>query len=224
MLSPSRRRTVTLRDGARATLRSIAPEDGPLLAAAFERLSEESRYRRFFTTKSELSATELAYFVDVDHRDHEAIIAIGPSSGEALGVARYIRSSDDAELAEVAVTVVDDWQRRGLGRALLDRLTYHARREGVRRFSALVQSDNPNALALLEGAGDIRQQSHTGVVELVIELPPERGIGAQLARALRAAAAGSLVPARALAERVAVSLESSPRLPERALHGSGEGR
>ena len=213
MSTPSRRRTIILRDGARVTLRPIAPEDRPLLVAAFGRLSEESRYRRFFTTKSELSATELAYFVDVDHKDHEAIIAIDPSSGEALGVARYIRSRDDAEVAEVAVTVVDDWQRRGLGRALLDRLTYHARREGVRRFSALVQSDNPKALGLLEGAGDTRHQSDAGVVELVIELPPKRGMGAQLARALRAAAAGSLVPAKARAQRVAVGVESSPRPP-----------
>jgi GNAT superfamily N-acetyltransferase len=161
-----------------------------------------------------LSAAELAYFVDVDHRDHEAIIAIDPSSGEALGVARYIRLRDDAEGAEFAVTVVDDWQRRGLGRALMDRLTYHARRAGVRRFSALVQSDNPNALALVTGAGDTRQHSHTGVVEVVIELPPKRGMGAQLARALRAAAAaGSLVPGKALAQRVAVGVESSPRPP-----------
>ena len=66
-----------------------------------------------------MSAAELAYLVDVDHKDHEAIIAIDPSSGEALGVARYIRSKDDAQVAEVAVTVADDWQRRGLGRALL---------------------------------------------------------------------------------------------------------
>jgi GNAT superfamily N-acetyltransferase len=177
MLSSSRRRTVTLRDGARVTLRSIAPEDGPLLAAAFERLSEESRYRRFFTRKSELSAAELAYFVDVDHRDHEAIIAIDPSSGEALGVARYVRLRDDAEGAEFAVTVVDDWQRRGLGRALMDRLTYHARRAGVRRFSALVQSDNPNALALVKGAGDTRQHSHTGVASSSLSCPPNAGSG-----------------------------------------------
>jgi len=180
---PSRRRTITLRDGARATLRPIAPEDKPLIAATFERRSEESRYRRFFTTKNELSAAELAYLVDVDHTDHEAIIAIDPSNGEALGVARYIRFKDDAEVAEVAVTVADDWQRRGLGRALLDRWTYHARREGVRRFSALVQGDNPGALGLREGVGDTRQQRDSGVVELVIELPPKRGMGAQLAGA-----------------------------------------
>jgi nucleotide-binding universal stress UspA family protein/GNAT superfamily N-acetyltransferase len=215
MSTPSRRRTITLGDGARVTLRPIAPEDEPLVAASFERLSEESRYRRFFTTKHELSAAELAYLVDVDHKDHEAIIAIDPSSGEALGVARYVRLKDDAEVAEVAVTVADDWQRRGLGRALLDRLAYCARREGVRRFSALVQGDNPRALRLLTDVGDTQRQWDTGVVELVVELPPKRGMGAQLARALRAAAAGSLVPAKTLAQRVAAGVESSPRRPLR---------
>jgi nucleotide-binding universal stress UspA family protein/GNAT superfamily N-acetyltransferase len=213
MSTPSRRRTITLRDGARVTLRPIAPDDKPLIAATFERLSEASRYRRFFTTKHELSAAELAYLVDVDHKDHEAIIAIDPSNGEALGVARYIRLKDDADVAEVAVTVADDWQRRGVGRALLDRLTYHARREGVRRFCALVQGDNPGALRLLADVGDTRQQRDSGVVELVIELPPKRGMGAQLARALRAAAAGSLVPAKTLAQHVAVGVGSSPRPP-----------
>ena len=216
MASPSRRKTITLRDGARVTLRPIAPEDKPLLAAIFERLSEESRYRRFFTPKNELSPAELDYFVDIDHEDHEAIIAIDPSSVEGLGVARYVRSNDDGEVAEVAVAVADDWQGRGLGRALLDRLTYRARREGVRRFSALVQSDNPASLGLLAGVGNTRRQWDSGVVELVIELPPKRGMGAQLARALRAAAAGTLVPAKTLAHRVAVVVGSSPRPPVQA--------
>jgi nucleotide-binding universal stress UspA family protein/L-amino acid N-acyltransferase YncA len=211
MASPSWRKTRTLRDGTRVTLRPIAPEDKPLLAAIFERLSEESRYRRFFTTKDELSPAELDYFVDIDHQDHEAVIAIDPSSGEGLGVARYIRWKEDAEAAEVAVTVADDWQGRGLGRVLLDRLTYRARREGVRRFSAFVQSDNPASLGLLAGVGDTRSQSDGGVVELLIELPPKRGMGAKLTRALRAAAAGTLVPARTLGHRVASGVGSSAR-------------
>ena len=196
-------------------LRPIAPEDGPLVAASFERLGKESRYRRFFTSKTELSAAELDYLVDVDHHDHEAIVAIDPSSGEGLGVARYVRSAEDPELAEVAVTVADDWQGRGLGRALLDRLTYRARREGVRRFSALVQSDNWRSLGLVAGAGESQRWSDTGEVELVvIELPPKRGIGARLARALRAAADGSLVPTQTFAHRVAVGVglpHPSPR-------------
>lgn len=136
MATRSWRKTISLRDGARATLRPIAPEDKPLLAAMIERLSEESRYRRFLTSNNEMSPADLDYLVDVDHCDHEAIIATDPSSVEAPGVARYIRAKDDAEVAEIAVIVADDWQGRGLGRALLDRLTYRARREGVRRFSA----------------------------------------------------------------------------------------
>jgi len=211
MPPPSRRRTITLPDGARLTLRPIALEDKPLILASFERLSEESRYRRFFTTINTLSPSALDYLVDVDHRDHEAIVALEPSSGEVLGVARYIRSTQDAECAEVAVTVADDWQGRGLGRALLDRLTYRARQEGVRRYSALVQADNPASLGLLAGAGETRRRWDTGVVELLVELPPQRGMGARLGRALRAAAAGTLVPAKTLVDRVAVAVETPPR-------------
>ena len=196
------RKTITLRDGTRVTLRPIGLQDRPLLAASFERLSEESRYRRFLTAKSRLSAAELEYFVDVDHVNHEAIVAVERFGGEGLGVARYIRWADDGEVAEVAVTVADDWQRRGIGRALLDRLTYRARREGVRRFSALVLSDNLASLQLLASVGETHRQSDTDVIELLIELPPKRGIGAQLARALRAVAAETMVPAHTLAQRV----------------------
>jgi nucleotide-binding universal stress UspA family protein/RimJ/RimL family protein N-acetyltransferase len=214
MPTPSRRRTITLRDGARVTLRPISSEDKLLLAASFARLSPVSRYRRFFTSKDELSAAELDYFVDVDHSDHEAIVAIDRSSGELLGVARYIRANHDADVAEVAVTVADDWQQRGLGRALVDRLTYRARREGVRKFSALVQADNPASLGLLEGVGDTQRRLDAGLVKLVVELPPKQGIGARLAQALRAAAAGTLVPAHTLTHRA--DSPTTPRPPRRS--------
>jgi nucleotide-binding universal stress UspA family protein/GNAT superfamily N-acetyltransferase len=207
-------RTVTLRDGARVRLRPIVPEDKAPLAASFERLSEQSRYRRFLTTKSKLSAAELAYLVDeVDHSDHEAIVALEPATGSILGIARYVRSKDDPQAAEVAVTVADDWQRRGLGRALLDRLTYRARREGVRRFSALVLGENRPALGLFAGFGEAHQHRDASEIELLIDLPPERGMGAQLGRALRAAGAGTLLPARTLAQRVAIGVGPSAQVP-----------
>jgi nucleotide-binding universal stress UspA family protein/RimJ/RimL family protein N-acetyltransferase len=196
MASPARGKTVTLRDGTRVRLRPIAPEDKPVLAASFDRLSEESRYRRFFMSKKKLSAAELDYLVDVDHTNHEAIVAVEAASGEGLGVARFVRSTDDPESAEVAVTVADDWQGRGVGRALLERLTYRARREGIRRFSAVVLADNQASVALLEGVGETRRTFAPGEVELVIELPPERGMGIRLTRALRAVATGVLTPAR----------------------------
>jgi nucleotide-binding universal stress UspA family protein/GNAT superfamily N-acetyltransferase len=213
-------RTVTLRDGARVRLRPISAADRLLLAESFERLSEQSRYRRFLTAKEKLSGGELDYLVDgVDHVDHEAIVALDPLTGQLLGIARYVRSKEDPEIAEVAVTVADNWQRRGLGRALLDKLTYRARREGVRRFSALVLGENRPALGLFADLGHAERQQSAGEVELMIELPPVRGMGAQLARALRAAGAGSLVPARTLAQRVAHGTAGARDLhPVRPIH------
>jgi GNAT superfamily N-acetyltransferase len=148
MSTSSWQRKITLQDGARVTLRPITPADKPLLAASFERLSEESRYRRFFTPMTNLSAAQLDYLVDIDHHDHEAIVAVDPISGEGLAVARYLRANENAEAAEVAVTVADDWQGRGLGRALLDRLNLSRPAGGrapVHRASAERQSGVPRA-------------------------------------------------------------------------------
>jgi len=204
------RRTVTLRDGSRVLLRPISAEDKPLLAASFERLGAESRYRRFFTTKPRLSEAELEDLVDVDHHDRVAVVAIDRAGGDLIGVARYIRSSDDPELAEVAVTVADEWQGRGLGRALLGRLTYLARRAGIRRFAALVQKDNAASLALAADAGGHERRAGPGEVEFVVDLPPHRGIGERVARALREAAAGTLVPAQTLVSRIADGICGPP--------------
>jgi nucleotide-binding universal stress UspA family protein/GNAT superfamily N-acetyltransferase len=192
---------IRLRDGSRVKLRAIAPEDKELIAGAFERLSDASRYRRFFTVLRQLPPETLSYLTEVDHVDHEAIIAIEPSSAEALGVARYIRTSDDPEMAEVAVTVVDDWQGRGLGRALLSELTRRARQEGVRRFLAIVLTENRTAVKLLRGVSDAQMRWAGSETELVIELPRQRGLGTQLSGLLRAAAAGVVSGGQSMFER-----------------------
>jgi nucleotide-binding universal stress UspA family protein len=192
MARVQRSRLVRLRDGSRVRLRAIAPEDKPLLIAAFDRLSEHSRYRRFFVTQYALTPDVLVYLTEVDHTDHEAIIAIDPLTGRALGVARYIRSRDDPEAADIAIAVVDEWQRKGVGRALLAGLTRRARQEGVRRFVALIQFGNKDAVELLKGLNDIERRSLGPEMEYVIELPEKRGIGTQLASVLRAAAAGAI--------------------------------
>lgn len=79
---------VRLADGSRVTLRAVEPEDKRLLAAAFDGLSEQSRYRRFFTPLRELDERQLAYLTEVDHHDHEALLAIDARSGNCSGVAR----------------------------------------------------------------------------------------------------------------------------------------
>jgi RimJ/RimL family protein N-acetyltransferase len=169
---------VTLRDGAVVVVREVRPGDAALLADGFARLSEESRRLRFLSAKERLTAAELRYFTEVDHHDHEALGALDETDGRGLGVARYIRHPDDPEAAEVAVTVVDEWQRRGLGTELLTRLIDRAREEGVRRFTALVSADNDATIGLLQGVGaDVRAVSREpGVVEYEITSPSE-GLG-----------------------------------------------
>jgi nucleotide-binding universal stress UspA family protein/GNAT superfamily N-acetyltransferase len=184
--------TVRLRDGSRVQLRPVRPEDRKLISDAFDRMSEDSRYRRFFHHMGRLPPSLLDYLTDIDHVDHEAIIGIEPRTGEALGVSRYVRSQEDPEVGEVAFAVVDDWQGRGLGRALVTKLTQRARAEGIRRFVALVQYDNKDAVNLMTGISELERRSLGSEVELVCELPGKRGMGSQLSGVLRAAAAGAL--------------------------------
>ena len=191
--SPTR---ITLRDGSHAYVRPIRPSDRELLARGFDRLSGESRYRRFFAPLKELSAGTLDYLTQVDHHGHEALIALS-EDGEMVGVARYVRLEPDGPVAEAAITVIDDWQGRGVGRQLLRRLATRARQEGVRQFSALVKVENPTALDLLRGLGPSELSREADEFTLLIDLP-KRGVGSKLARALRAAAAGTVSAADSL--------------------------
>jgi GNAT superfamily N-acetyltransferase len=190
-MAADRAASVRLGDGTAVTLRSIRPDDKATLAAAFERLSETSRYRRFFTAITHLDEASLAYLTEVDHHDHEAIVAFARDTGEPLGVARYIRTEPGGDTAEAAVVVVDEWQRRGVGRALVRRLAVRARQEDVRYFTGQILAQNPAAVELVRGLGPVEVSRDGAEFHVVVKLP-KRGTGARLARALRAAAAGGL--------------------------------
>lgn len=207
---------MALRDGSEVLIGRLAPSDAPLLADAFTRLSEESRRLRFLGPKPRLSAAELRYLTEVDGHLHEALAAVDPETGRGIGIGRFVRNPDRPASAEVAITVADAWQRRGLGRLLLERLADRAREEGITSFSALVSHDNHNMQALLkriDASAYVRQVS-SGVAEYEIELAP-RGLGSQLEAALRAAATGHLqVPLRVcelLKAIVPLRLERRPR-------------
>jgi GNAT superfamily N-acetyltransferase len=117
---------LTLRDGSRIVVRPVVPEDRPRFVASWERFGEESRTRRFMGVKKRLSSAELTFFTELDHEDHEAIGALDAKTGDGIGVARYIRDPDQRDVAEAAVSVID-WQGRGLGAVLLERLARQAR-------------------------------------------------------------------------------------------------
>jgi RimJ/RimL family protein N-acetyltransferase len=176
-----------LRDGSKVAIRPIEPDDAEHLREVWDGMSELSRRRRFLTPSSgPVRDEDVRYLVDVDHHRHEALLALD-DAGRAVGVARFVRTPGDRQSAEVAVAVVDDWHRRGLATALLDRLNARARENGIERYTAIVSDDNDIVLGGLERAGAGRVGSNgEGEVEFVFELPAD-GVGERLSAVLRAA-------------------------------------
>jgi GNAT superfamily N-acetyltransferase len=175
----------TLRDGSRVKVRPVRRSDAGLLLRGFERLSEESRYRRFLCSMPELSEQMVRYLTDVDHHDHEAVVALDAATGEGVGVARYVRDRDRPERAEAAVTVIDHWQQRGLGTLLVELLAVRAREEGIERFTALMLASNDEMMELLESLGPVRViDREAGTVEVEAPLP-DGGLSPELRSLLK---------------------------------------
>jgi RimJ/RimL family protein N-acetyltransferase len=163
---------ITLRDGSLVLIRQIRAADTALVADIFDQLSDASRWLQFLGTKKELSPAELRYLTEVDHHHHEALAALDQASRRGVGVARYIRLTGNPQTAEVAVTVVDDWQGRGLGTELLTQLSDRARQEGIRRFIAVASADNAAAAGLLRTMSAELVRCGHGAVEYEITLRP----------------------------------------------------
>jgi RimJ/RimL family protein N-acetyltransferase len=186
-----------LAGGEEVLIRPIRAEDKDGLRQGIERLSPQSRYRRFFTPVPRVTSAQMRYLTEVDHRTHEALLAIDPDSRQGVGVARFVRSLQDPDTAEVAVAVSDEWQRRGVATRLLYELTARAREEGIRRFSASVLAGNQAAIEMMRKLGEARVLgTEGGVLELVMDLPPE-GVPEALSAAVRAAARGDIAHAAA---------------------------
>jgi len=162
---------IGLRDGTTLAVRPLAPDDKQALSEGIEHLSPESRYRRFFVPVTRLGSRELTYLTDLDHDCHEALVAIDPDTDDGAAVARYVRDGDDPSVAEIALTVADQWQGRGLGKALLSQLAALARERGVTRFTGLVLAENRAIQALMRGLGPTTTRSaDAGTVELSVQL------------------------------------------------------
>ena len=179
---------VELRDESWVGIRPIEGSDKDALLAGFNRLSDESRYKRFLTSMDTLTPSQLAYLTDVDHHDHEALVALDLAGGGLVGVGRYVR--EDGDRAEAAVTVADDWQGRGLGSALTRVLAGRAIEEGIARFTALLLAQNNEMFGLLEAVGEVEVRENQGeTLQVEVPLSPEVAKDPALRSVLRAVAA-----------------------------------
>jgi RimJ/RimL family protein N-acetyltransferase len=119
---------------------------------AFAQLSPQSRYFRFFSPKRELSAEEIRYFTEVDGMNHFALGALvdrPDGTEEGVGIARFIRMRDNPLAAEAAVTVIDSYQRKGLGTLLTQQLFSAAAERGLEELQFFVLESNHSMLAII---------------------------------------------------------------------------
>ncbi len=165
---------VELRDRTRVHLRPIVPEDEPLLHEAVAAMSERTVYFRFFSPVKRMSDALAHRLAVVDYNDRFALVATThrPAGKERIvGVARYDRARG-TDVAEVAVAVIDEFQRRGLGSQLLAELARVARKHGIKSFQLIVLPENREMLGLLRKMGWIHQARLAGgVYEISFDLP-----------------------------------------------------
>lgn len=168
-------RYVTLRDGTKVLLRQIRPEDRARIAAGMAELSPATRYLRFHEAIEELSEEQLDYLTQVDHVDHEAIVALDLAQVEVpgIGVARYIRNTDDPAVAEAAITVSDRYQGTGAGTLLLGAIARRARRNGVEVFRNYVLAGNHAMLEVFDNLGATRELETEGLWRVDLEVPDD---------------------------------------------------
>lgn len=214
------REQVELKDGTEVTLRLLRPHDRGLLKKGFDQLSSETRYRRFLGSKASLSETELDYLCDIDNVDHIAIAAIHATTGEGLGVARAVRLKQGGDVAESAVTVIDSFQGKGLGRYLLEHLVRAAVERDIRKFRNTLFAQNKPMRSLIDALGEAEVVEREGPVLTVdAGLPSRAELGMEeevektrpLTRALRMAAEGAFSLVEGLRRRANGSADGNDK-------------
>jgi RimJ/RimL family protein N-acetyltransferase len=160
----------TLRDGKQVEIRALRPADRDGLKAAIERLGSASLYRRFFSPKRHFSEKEVDHFVNVDFVRHVALVAV--ADGVIIGGGRYIIVRPG--VAELAFAIVDEYQGKGLGAALLRHLISLARDAALSELVAHVLPDNRSMLAVFEKCGvPIKTRREDGAVAVILNLSEE---------------------------------------------------
>lgn len=168
-----------LRDGTPAMIWPLLPTDAETLREGFRRLSQDSRRNRFLTSPGGLDDSMIARLVSsVDGVHHIALVLIVlPPQGEEgpVGVGHLLQYPDDPATADIAVTVADDWQGRGVGTALGSALI-ERRPAAVKRLRTVVEAGNRASLALLTRAGRMSPgPAHLGVRDVTVELTAAEG-------------------------------------------------
>jgi GNAT superfamily N-acetyltransferase len=157
-------------DGSSLRIRAIRPNDKQRLLSHFENLSQQARYFRFFGHKRSLTNADLRQLTELDFVRHVGLVAMiaAPGGQEAfIGVGRYVRDND--ERAEIALAVLDDHQRKGVGSILIKHLVRIAQQAGIGEFVADVMGSNQRVLEFVQHRGCVvRHSNEAGIVHFTL--------------------------------------------------------
>jgi RimJ/RimL family protein N-acetyltransferase len=157
--------------GVRLHVRPVAAADRAELAALFARLSDRSRYQRFMGVKPPLlGQADLDFLANVDHRAHEALVAVDPTDGRIVGEARYAGWNREPGAADLAFVVDDVWHGQGIASLLAAEAVRRAASHGFARLTATTFADNVAARKVLRRLGFTTCSIGSGVVDLSLRL------------------------------------------------------
>lgn len=161
--------TMALADGELFDFRPVRQDDWKIVQAGMSALSSRSRYLRFFSYISQLSEEQLHYFTDVDQHDHVAWLALAHDQTEhpGVGIARFIRLQSQSNMAEFAVTVIDQYQQRGLGTILMAILYRMAGINDIEILRGFVLQENTHMINWLVRLGALSRYEN-GVIQMDI--------------------------------------------------------
>jgi protein lysine acetyltransferase len=173
---------IQVRDGTRLLLRPVLPGDDERTVHGHIQFSSETLYRRFMTARIPSPAL-LHYLSEVDYVDH--FVWVVTDGTDPVADARFVRDERDPTVAEIAFTVADAYQGRGIGSFLIGALSIAAKVDGVERFSARMLSDNTPMRAILDHYGAVWQREDVGVITTVFAVPSKLVFGRDVADQIR---------------------------------------
>jgi protein lysine acetyltransferase len=162
---------IRVRDGTHLMLRPVLPGDDERTVHGHIQFSSETLYRRFMTARLPTPAL-MHYLSEVDYVDH--FVWVVTDGSDPVADARFVRDEADPTIAEIAFTVADAYQGRGIGSFLIDALSIAAEVDGVERFSARMLSDNVPMRTIMDRYGAVWQREDVGVVTTVVDVPRRR--------------------------------------------------
>ncbi len=164
---------IQVRDGTHLMLRPVLPGDTERTVHGHIQFSSETLYRRFMTPRLPTPAL-MHYLSEVDYVDHFVWVVTDESN--PVADARFVRDESDPTVAEIAFTVADAYQGRGIGTFLISALSIAASVDGIERFSARMLSENVPMRAIMDHYCAAWQREDVGVITTVIDVPCRRDL------------------------------------------------